>query len=66
MNRRIKTNTAEPRLLSTIEMADYLGLGRNRTIKFGDEAGARVQIGRRVLWDKRKIDLYIDSMGGRQ
>lgn len=66
MNRRKDRNTKVPqRLFDTAELSDYLGLGRNKSVGFGDEAGARVQVGRRVLWDKRKVDLYIDSMTGR-
>lgn len=66
MNRRKDHNTKVPqRLFDTAELSDYLGLGRNKSVCFGDEAGARVQVGRRVLWDKRKVDLYIDSMTGR-
>ena len=46
----------EGRLLSTKELMDYLRIGRNNAMIFGAEAGARVQIGRRVLYDRRIID----------
>ena len=31
-------------------------------MKLGDEIGARVQIGRRVLWDRVKIDQYFNDL----
>ncbi len=66
MNKRKTRNINAPqRLFSTTELSDYLALGRNKSVEVGDKAGARIQVGRRVLWDKQKIDLYIDSAAGR-
>ncbi len=33
-------------------------------MKLGEEIGAKVQIGRRVLWDRVKIDQYFNSLTG--
>lgn len=63
MKKRVnETTDIVPRLLNTDELMAYSGLGRNKSVKLGDEIGARVQVGRRVLWDRLKIDQYINSL----
>ena len=65
MNKKVIQNpNITPRLLNTGELMAYSGLGRNRSVELGDRIGARVQIGRRVLWDRRKIDEYFNSLTG--
>ncbi len=51
----------EKRLLNRKEACAYVGLGLCRGTKFCDQAGARIQYGNRVLYDKQKLDKYIDS-----
>ena len=51
----------EKRLLSRKEACAYVGLGLNRGVEFCDQAGARVQYGNRVLYDKKKLDQYINT-----
>lgn len=63
-NRTIKTMSGESRLMDTEELRAYTNLGRNNAMKLGEEIGARVQIGRRVLWDRRKIDEYFNLLTG--
>lgn len=63
-NRTIVSDAGEARLLDTDQLRAYMGIGRNNAMKIGAEIGARVQVGRRVLWDKRKVDAYIDSLTG--
>ena len=46
----------ESRLMDTEELRAYTNLGRNNAMKLGEEIGAKVKIGKRVLWDKVKID----------
>ena len=50
--------------MDTEELRDYTNLGRNNAMKLGEEIGAKVRIGRRVLWDRRKIDEYLNSLTG--
>lgn len=52
----------EKRLLSSIELSSYLGLGRCSSTDFATKIKARVKIGRRVLYDKTVIDKYLDSL----
>ena len=64
---RNRTSTAvgrESRLMDTEELRTYTNLGRNNAMKLGEEIGAKVQIGRRVLWDRVKIDQYFNSLTG--
>lgn len=53
---------AEARLITPAEVAEYLSLGLNRAVEFAVQAGARRQIGKRVLYDRKAIDAYIDAM----
>lgn len=65
MKRRTMTvETKDSRLMDTDELRVYLNIGRNNAMKFGEEVGAKVRIGRRVLWDKQVIDKYISSIAG--
>lgn len=52
------------RLLDTEELRAYTNLGRNNAMKFGEEIGAKVKIGKRVLWDKVKIDQHLNELTG--
>lgn len=53
-----------PRLMDVKKLMEYLSLGRNRARDVGAEANAIVRIGGRVLYDRNKIDAYIDRIGG--
>lgn len=61
-SRKIIASTNVARLMDTEELRAYTNLGRNNAMKLGDEIGARVQIGRRVLWDRVKIDQYFNDL----
>lgn len=63
-NRTVYQSSVTPRLMDTEELRAYTNLGRNNAMKLGEEIGARVQIGKRVLWDRVKIDAYFDSLTG--
>ncbi|MGI6068881.1 MAG: hypothetical protein ACOYBE_00445 [Blautia sp.] len=63
-NRTITANLGTSRLMDTEELRAYTNLGRNNAMKLGDEIGARVQIGKRVLWDRAKIDQYFNELTG--
>ena len=53
---------AEIRLLSRKEACKYVGLGMALGVKFCNESGARIEAGGRVLYDKYRLDKYIDSL----
>lgn len=56
------TNIDERILISTPTLIDSLDCGRDTAIRIGLAAGARVQIGKRVLWSTSKIMNYIDTI----
>lgn len=52
----------EKRLVGISEFMKYTGLGRNSALKFGEEIGCKVKVGRRVLYDLRKADEQINKL----
>ena len=65
MRQRIVTSeNSITRLMDTEELRAYTNLGRNNAMKLGEEIGAKVKIGKRVLWDKVKIDNYLNELTG--
>jgi hypothetical protein len=63
-----KTNTnsivTEKTLLVDTPMlaADVLHCGTVTAVKIGTEAGARVQMGKRVLWNLKRIENYVNAI----
>jgi predicted DNA-binding transcriptional regulator AlpA len=51
----------EKRLLDANEVCVYLSLGRNKGIEFAKSIGSEIKIGRRSLYDRSKIDKYLDD-----
>lgn len=51
----------DKRLLDASEVCYYLNLGRNRGVEFAKSIGAEVKIGRRCLYDRVKIDHYLNE-----
>lgn len=62
MRQRVSDTLMESRLMDTEELRAYTNLGRNNAMKLGEEIGAKVKIGKRVLWDRKKIDKYFDTL----
>jgi hypothetical protein len=62
--RERSNETKEVRLLDTDQLREYTSLGRNSAMTLGEEIGAKVKIGVRTLWDKKKIDQYFDELTG--
>lgn len=52
----------DKRLLDANEVCYYVSLGRNRGIDFARSIGAEIKIGRRSLYDKTKIDQYLNEI----
>lgn len=61
-NQFITYRLGEKRLLDTNEVCYYLSLGRNRGVEFARSIGAEVKVGKRSLFDKIKIDQYINEL----
>lgn len=58
-----KNNSFDSRITMTSEkLALSMGCGRKAAVSVGTEAGARVQIGRRVLWNVKKVQEYLNAI----
>lgn len=62
--RTANTITGENRLMDTDELRAYTNLGRDNAMKLGEEIGAKVKVGKRVLWDRVKLDQYLNELTG--
>lgn len=49
-------------MLNTQELQELLGCGRKSAVQIGTDAEARVQIGKRVLWNLEKVKLYLKNI----
>lgn len=47
--------------VSTETLAEMLDCGKVTAVKIGNAANARIQIGRRILWNTAKIKQYLDN-----
>ena len=62
----VKSNDHQNKLtVNTISLVSMLDCGRASAVRIGMEAGARIQIGKRVLWNVEKIRTYLDSCATR-
>lgn len=55
-------NVGEKKTVDTPELQQMLGCGRKSAVDIGTAANARIQIGRRVLWNIGKIEKYLDAI----
>lgn len=49
-------------LVTTDELKALLGCGRSSAVKIGEDAEARISVGRRVLWCRKKIEKYLEQI----
>lgn len=48
--------------VNTTELQSLLSCGRDSAVQIGEQAGARVQIGKRVFWNVDKVRQYVSSI----
>lgn len=48
--------------VDTKELQELLGCGRYTAYEIGTLAGARMQLGKRVLWNVTKVKAYLDCI----
>lgn len=48
--------------VDTPRLMEMLEVGRATAVQIGTEAEARIQIGRRVLWNIKKIKKFLDEI----
>ena len=46
--------------VTTDELQALLGCGRKSAVDVGELAEARIQLGKRVLWNVQKVQTYLD------
>ena len=56
--------TVEKKMVDIITLQNMLSCGRKTAVDVGIAAGAKVVIGRRVLFNVKKIQQYIDEVSG--
>ena len=49
-------------LVDTPALQEMLCAGRPAAVRIGTDAGARVQSGRRVFWNVKKVQRYLDEI----
>lgn len=59
---RKSSEEKKPLLVDTLGLQEILSSGRPAAVRIGTEAGARVQAGRRVFWNVKKIQQYLDMI----
>jgi len=62
MEKTKKTNNLPSLTVSAESLAEMLNCGRPTAVKIGVEAGARIQIGKRVLFKVDKVNSYLDKL----
>ena len=50
--------------VTTPTLQAYLDCGRNSAVKVGTAAKAMIKVGKRVLWNVRKVQRYLDTVTG--
>ena len=50
------------RLMNIDELMEYTRMGRNVARKWGAEHNVVIRVGRRVLYDRKRVDEVLDSL----
>ena len=64
MNPTTRKQSSSKITIDTPELMQMLTCGRVTAVEVGTRAGARIKIGKRVLWNVGKIQAYLDSISG--
>ena len=48
--------------VTTEGLQDLLDCGRATAVEIGGQAGARIEVGKRLLWNVSKVQKYLDSI----
>lgn len=65
MRKRTFVDSIDPKqrvLVDTKALQKLTDCGRDTAVKIGTAAGARVKIGRRVLWNVEKVREYLEGI----
>ncbi len=64
MNKTLEKNKEQSITVSAETLSKMLNCGRATAVKIGTDAGARIQIGRRVLFKVSVIEKYLEEIAG--
>ena len=56
------TDLHDCRTVDTTGLQALLMAGKQTAVEIGTAAGARIQVGRRVLWNVAKVQKYLDEI----
>ncbi len=62
MRKTTKGRTGQAIAVDTPELMSMLNAGRKSATDIGTAAGAKLQIGCRVLWNVKKVQQYLDEI----
>ena len=64
MNKTTESNLdiSQKILINTKELQLLLSCGRFSAVKIGEDAEARIDVGKRVLWNRKKIEKYLGDI----
>lgn len=55
-------NNCDKLTVDTRGLQNLLDCGRVTAVQIGEQAGARIEIGKRLLWNISKVQKYLDSI----
>lgn len=64
MRKKTNANCTTKKTMDTMELKDFLSCGRVTAVRIGTDAGAKITIGHRVLWNVDKVKRYLDEISG--
>lgn len=62
VNQKNETRYGYGRTMDIVALCAYTGLGKYAAKGVAESAGATIHLGRRVVYDRARIDAYMDSM----
>lgn len=58
----INKTAIKERYASVTDLMEYTSTGRNKAMALGEEAGAKIKLGRRAVYDLRIVDQYLEKL----
>lgn len=64
MNKTLDRKSENVLTVDTETLAGMLNCGRATAVQIGNDAGARIQIGKRVLYKVSLVEAYLNTLAG--
>lgn len=58
----LNKSTIKERYADVFDLMEYTSTGRNKAMELGEASGAKIKMGRRVVYDLRVIDAYMEKL----